>query len=112
MLLIWRSTQWMRWGRSRDRRSIEMLIDRVGNQAVISVRDRGHGIAPEHFPHLFSSFFTSRSGGLGLGLSIVRNIVEAHGGRVWAEKGLKEGAGFIVELPVDSNVEISSAEAT
>ena len=71
---------------SGDRRSIQILIDRVGNQAVISVRDRGHGIAPEQFPQLFRSFFTSKSGGLGLGLSIVRTIVEAHGGRVWAEK--------------------------
>ena len=85
---------------SGKRRSIQMLIDRVGNQAVISVRDRGHGITPEQFPQLFRSFFTSRSGGLGLGLSIVRTIVEAHGGRVWAEKGLKEGAAFIVELPM------------
>ena len=80
----------------------EILIDRVGNQAVISVRDRGHGIAPEQFPKLFHSFFTSRPGGFGLGLSIVRNIVEAHGGRVWAEKDLKEGAAFIVELPMTS----------
>jgi Osmosensitive K+ channel histidine kinase len=64
----------------------------------------------------FRSYFVlsshRESGGLGLGLSIVRNIVEAHGGRVWAEKGLKEGAAFIVELPVDSHVEILSTEAT
>jgi signal transduction histidine kinase len=97
---------------SGKRRSIQILIDRAGNQAVISVRDRGHGITPEQFPQLFRSFFTSRSGGLGLGLSIVRNIVEAHGGPVWAEKGLKEGAAFIVELPIDSHVEMSSTEAT
>jgi signal transduction histidine kinase len=97
---------------SGDRRSIQILADRVANRAVISVRDRGHGIVPEQLPKLFQSFFTSKPGGFGMGLSIVRTIVEAHGGRVWAEKGLKEGAAFIVELPIVHGVEILSKEAT
>ena len=71
---------------SGDRRSVQILIDKIANRAVISVRDRGHGIGPEQFPKLFQSFFTSKPEGFGLGLSIVRTIVEAHGGRVWAEK--------------------------
>jgi signal transduction histidine kinase len=96
---------------SGDRRSIQILIDEVANRAVISVRDRGHGIGPEQLPNLFQSFFTSKPGGFGLGLSIVRTIVEAHGGRVWAEKGLKEGATFIVELPIAHGAEILPTES-
>ena len=96
---------------SGDRRSIQILIDEVANRAVISVRDRGHGIGPEQLPNLFQSFFTSKPGGFGLGLSIVRTIVEAHGGRVWAEKGLKEGATFIVELPIAHGAEILTTES-
>jgi signal transduction histidine kinase len=96
---------------SGDRRSIQILIERVAHQAVISVRDRGHGIGAEQLPKLFQSFYTSKPGGFGLGLSIVRTIVEAHGGRVWAERGLREGAAFFVELPIVHGVEILSTES-
>jgi signal transduction histidine kinase len=98
-------------GESGNRRSIQILFDKVANRAVISVRDRGHGVDPELFPKLFQSFFTSRPGGFGLGLSIVRTIVEAHGGRVWAERGLEEGAAFFVELPIVHGVKILSTES-
>jgi two-component system sensor kinase FixL len=64
------------------------------------VRDRGHGIGPDHLPKLFDAFFTTKSSGMGLGLSIARTLAEAHGGRVWGENGSGEGAVFHVELPV------------
>jgi len=94
-----------------DRRSIAMVVDKVGDRAAISVHDRGSGIAPEYLPRLFGSFFTTKPGGLGLGLSIARTIVEAHDGRVWAENGPAEGATFHVELPIALGANISSGEA-
>ena len=63
------------------------------------MRDRGPGIAPEHLPKLFESFFSTKRKGMGLGLSIARTLVEAHGGRIRAENGPGEGAVFHVELP-------------
>lgn len=73
----------------------------------IEVGDSGVGIAPEFLPRLFDRFSqgsegpTRTRGGLGLGLFIVRHIVEAHGGRVWAEsEGEGKGSAFIIELPI------------
>jgi signal transduction histidine kinase len=79
------------------------------DQAVIRVRDSGIGIAPEVIPHLFDFFWqtdaaASRSrSGLGIGLALVRNLVESHGGIVTAESaGLGQGSEFTVYLPMES----------
>jgi signal transduction histidine kinase len=69
-------------------------------QVELAVSDTGPGLAEETLPRLFESFFTTRPDGLGLGLSIVRSIVEAHGGRVAAENNAGTGATFRVSLPV------------
>jgi C4-dicarboxylate-specific signal transduction histidine kinase len=82
-----------------SRRYVEVVVDRRGGNCLIAVKDRGDGIAPESFPKLFDSFFTTKSGGMGLGLSIARSIVEAHGGRIWAESREINGMAFFVELP-------------
>ncbi len=82
-----------------DRRGIVVAVERLDTAIVITVRDRGHGIAPEHLPKLFDSFFSTKQRGMGLGLSIARTIVEAHGGRIWASSRPHEGAEFHVELP-------------
>jgi signal transduction histidine kinase len=84
------------------RRTVTVSVDSVDGGVDVSVRDRGHGITPENLPMLFEAFFTTKSGGMGLGLSIARTLVEAHGGRVWAENGTGEGAVFHVKLPVAS----------
>jgi C4-dicarboxylate-specific signal transduction histidine kinase len=57
------------------------------------------GIAPEHLSQLFDSFFSTKRRGMGLGLSITRTIVDAHGGRVWAESTPGTGTVFHVVLP-------------
>ena len=66
---------------------------------VVAVRDRGHGIHAETMPHLFESFFTTKTDGLGLGLSTAWMIVSAHGGRIWAENRTAGGATFFVTVP-------------
>jgi len=71
----------------------------------LSVRDSGPGIAPQHIEQLFERFYrgdegrSRDSGGSGLGLAIARAIIEAHGGRIWAESAEGQGATFHVELP-------------
>jgi signal transduction histidine kinase len=63
------------------------------------VRDRGVGLAADGCQKVFEPFFTTKSDGLGLGLSISKSIVEAHGGRLWAEPHPERGATFSFTLP-------------
>ena len=66
----------------------------------ISVSDTGAGLAPEVARHLFQPFVTTKRKGMGLGLSICRTIVEAHGGRIWVESRPGEGTVFHFTLRV------------
>ncbi|HEY9738059.1 MAG TPA: PAS domain-containing protein, partial [Trichocoleus sp.] len=87
--------------------SVDLWLERVGAEAQIKIRDTGKGIAPEFLPHVFELFrqedskTTRRFGGLGLGLAIVRQLTELHGGTVYAESaGEGAGATFTVRLPL------------
>jgi C4-dicarboxylate-specific signal transduction histidine kinase len=66
---------------------------------TIIVEDSGPGIDLENIDRVFDQFFTTKSRGMGLGLSICRSIIEAHNGRLWAESGLHEGSVFRISLP-------------
>ena len=88
---------------------VEVAVKPIDSDMQIAVGDSGEGISPEFLPHIFERFrqadsSASRShGGLGLGLSIVRHLVEMHGGSVRAmSDGLGHGAQFIVTLPIAS----------
>jgi signal transduction histidine kinase len=70
-----------------------------GGAATVSVCDTGPGIAPEHFGKVFDAFFTTKPGGIGVGLAICRSIVEGHGGTIRAEAGPAGGAAFHFTLP-------------
>jgi two-component system, LuxR family, sensor kinase FixL len=69
------------------------------HEAEFSVRDCGSGIGGEHLARLFEPFFTTKPNGMGIGLSISRTIIEAHGGRIWAENNPEAGATFRFTLP-------------
>jgi signal transduction histidine kinase len=63
------------------------------------VRDSGPGIDPEHLDRVFDAFYTTKSSGTGMGLSICRSIIDAHGGKLWAEANEPRGAVFQFTLP-------------
>jgi signal transduction histidine kinase len=66
---------------------------------VISVRDTGAGLLPEHVDQIFNAFFTTKAHGIGMGLPISRSIVESHGGRLWVTANTERGATFQFSLP-------------
>jgi C4-dicarboxylate-specific signal transduction histidine kinase len=72
-------------------------------QVLVSVTDRGVGISAENADRLFNAFFTTKSSGMGMGLSICRSIVEAHGGRLRATANVPHGATFQFTLPVNAD---------
>ncbi|HAS52361.1 MAG TPA: histidine kinase [Gammaproteobacteria bacterium] len=82
------------------RRTVIVSVERDVDRMTLVVRDRGRGIAPEHLPKLFDSFFSTKRRGMGLGLSIARTLVEAHGGCIRAESDPGESAVFRVEWPL------------
>jgi C4-dicarboxylate-specific signal transduction histidine kinase len=67
----------------------------------VAVRDTGHGLRPERLPRLFEPFYTTKPDGMGMGLSICRSIIEAHGGRLWASSCEPRGALFQFTIPAD-----------
>lgn len=82
-----------------------LLRIRSSNEGVrgveVSVSDTGHGIPPDRLPRIFESFFTTKEHGMGLGLAMVRSIVELHRGHLTAENNPEGGATFRFSLPVD-----------
>jgi PAS domain S-box-containing protein len=72
---------------------------RRADEILVAVRDSGPGIDPERLERVFDSFYTTKPGGMGLGLSICRSIIDAHGGRLWAAANEPRGAAFQFTLP-------------
>jgi signal transduction histidine kinase len=88
---------------------VSITAEPMDQEVLISVRDTGLGIPPEHLPHIFDRFYrvdNSRSrragGGSGIGLTIARALIEAHGGRIWAESGGEgQGSTFSFTFPIE-----------
>jgi PAS domain S-box-containing protein len=86
----------------------------------IAISDVGAGIPQDRLPRLFEPFFSTKKNGMGLGLSLARSLIEAHGGRIWAENNSRAGATFRFALPIDGklpdrgsrNVEKGAVEAS
>jgi PAS domain S-box-containing protein len=73
------------------------------DQILVAVEDSGVGIEPEHAARLFNAFFTTKPDGMGMGLSICRSIIEAHGGQLWATANVPHGATFQFTLPLNAD---------
>lgn len=83
-----------------ESRILGLQTTRAGNFAELSVSDRGPGIPGDKLEEVFEPFFTSKAGGMGMGLSIARRIIEAHGGFISAENQDHGGASFRIRLPL------------
>jgi len=82
----------------------ELLISTAAEESSgvrVELRDSGPGLSPESLRHLFDPFYTTKSGGMGMGLSICRSIIEAHGGRIGATANVPQGAVFYFTLPAE-----------
>ena len=70
-----------------------------GREVVVSVQDSGGGVAPDAAARIFDAFFTTKPGGMGVGLALSRSIAEAHGARLWLDETATNGARFHLALP-------------
>jgi two-component system sensor kinase FixL len=80
-------------------RHIDLVASPADGAVMISVLDRGAGIARDQLDRVFEAFYTTKKNGLGLGLAICRSIVVAHGGRLWATSDGSRGSAFHFTLP-------------
>jgi C4-dicarboxylate-specific signal transduction histidine kinase len=87
----------------KDRPRDLMIVSACDGADIVSVevRDSGTGLGPDQAPHLFEAFYTTKAEGLGIGLSISRSIIEAHGGSLSVAANAPYGTVFIFSLPVD-----------
>jgi signal transduction histidine kinase len=94
-------------------RELLMSTNKADSEAVlVTVSDSGPGLPPANLARIFEAFYTTKAGGLGMGLSICRSIVEAHGGRLWATPNQPHGAVFCMMLPIGEPLEkLESSEA-
>jgi two-component system, LuxR family, sensor kinase FixL len=91
-------------GAPAEERRVVVRAQRNAEGAVeVAVSDSGHGIAPERLDRVFEPFFTTKANGLGIGLPISHTIIEAHGGRIWAQNNAHKGATFRFTLPIWKN---------
>ena len=98
-------------GKFTKKGSITVTTAMMSNKVQVTIKDTGVGIHPEIFPKLFSKFVTKSDRGTGLGLFISKNIIEAHGGKIWAESNSQqEGAIFIFTLPLIDKEDVEHQE--
>jgi signal transduction histidine kinase len=85
---------------------VHIKVESIQGNAQITVQDTGIGIPAKDLPKVFDRFYqieshlTRRHGGMGLGLSVAKSMIEMHGGRIWAESDEGQGSSFIISLPL------------
>ena len=101
--LVMNASEAMQSVTDRSRELVIRSCQDETQQVLVSVTDCGVGISAENADRLFNAFFTTKSSGMGMGLSICRSIIEAHGGRLWATPNVPFGATFQFTLPVSAD---------
>ncbi len=84
---------------------IKVSVDVLSNKVIVAIGDNGSGISEDIKKKMFTPNFTTKSSGMGLGLSIVKKYIESSGGRIWFESEADKGSVFYVELPLKYTVE-------
>jgi len=96
---------------SADQKALEVRTSMSEAEEVqVSVRDTGVGITPDELEEIFDAFYTTKATGLGMGLAITRNIVQAHGGRLWAEPNPDRGMTFFFTVPADGDRRLKTGD--
>lgn len=83
------------------RRLLQVRTEVVDSQVALTIEDSGPGITTENINRIFEPFFTTKPNGMGMGLSICRSIIEAHGGNLSVSPSQPQGSAFRVVLPLD-----------
>ena len=97
--LIMNAVEAMSDGSKGSRDLLISTAEDISKRVLVAVRDSGPGLNPDSLERLFDPFYTTKPGGMGMGLSICRSIIEVHGGRVWAAANVPQGASFYFSLP-------------
>jgi PAS domain S-box-containing protein len=92
-------------------RELSISTEQDHTSVLVAVRDSGPGIDPAHLDRIFAAFYTTKSGGTGMGLSICRSIIDAHGGKLWAAANEPRGAVFRFTLP-DAESEFTGSQSS
>lgn len=102
--LLMNAMQAMSGMHGKERTLSVQLGNGPNGDVTLCLRDNGPGISTQNLPNLFTPFFTTKPEGMGMGLSICRSIIDAHGGRIWAESELGHGAALSFSLPACEQV--------
>jgi signal transduction histidine kinase len=95
---------------SADQRVLSIASEPTGHDRVhVSIQDTGSGIEPTNVDDIFKPLFTTKAGGMGMGLAICRSIIESHAGRLWVSAGASRGSVFQFELPTSADLRERSA---
>jgi two-component system sensor kinase FixL len=91
-----------------SRRKVKLQAESDGTDFItVAVSDSGVGLSSDKLDKIFQPFYTTKREGLGMGLSISRSIVQAHGGYLWAKNNADRGATFYFTLPMQKRVDVS-----
>lgn len=99
---------------TQEKGIIRVGTKQMGDKLQVWVQDNGPGIEEDHLPHIFDRFWQAKQmayKGTGLGLSIAKGIVEAHGGRIWAESRPGQGSSIYFTLPITSSIQKTQSKA-
>jgi signal transduction histidine kinase len=80
---------------------LRICTEQSSGNIVVLVQDSGPGLDPDHLGRIFEAFYTTKVDGIGMGLTISRSIIEAHGGRLWAVANDGPGSSFYFTLPIE-----------